>query len=357
MEKILVTGGAGFIGTSLINRLLNTKKYHVYNIDKLSYSEKAYGVDEFLKQSLSYKKNYHFFKVDLLDNLSLEKTLNDIKPDKIFHLAAETHVDRSIDNPEKFLSNNVIGTFNLLNSAFKFWKKLSSTKKEHFRFINISTDEVYGSLKGTSKFNELSKYSPRSPYSASKASADHFVKAWFATYGFPAITTNCSNNFGPWQFPDKFIPVIITKALSGENIPIYGNGLNIRDWLYVEDHTRALILISELGEIGESYCIGGSNEICNLDLVKKICNFLDKIKPNTQKYKELISFVEDRPGHDFRYSIDSTKIRNHTGWEPLQNFDLSLNKTINWYVENIDWCYGLKQRKDFSKKRLGISTN
>ena len=349
MKKIIVTGGSGFIGSNLVNYLIK-KKYFVVNIDKLTYSSNQYF------SKIRNKKNYKFFKLDINKKNELIKIIKKFKPAAVFNLAAETHVDRSIDSPKVFLESNVIGTFNLLEAAYEYWRKLSFFKKASFKFIHISTDEVFGSLGKEGTFNELTRYAPNSPYSASKASSDHFVKAWHHTYGLPVNVANCSNNFGPWQYPEKFIPVVINKALSNQNIPIYGDGSNVRDWLYVEDHVDALLLIMKKGTNGSSYCIGGDEEVTNLKLVKKICNILEQVKQNNTTYSELISFVEDRPGHDFRYSINSSKLRNELGWKPKYNLDNALIKTIKWYVNNQDWSNKILYESGYDGGRLGLNS-
>ena len=357
LKKVLVTGGAGFIGSTLVNRLLLNPLYEVFNIDKLTYSSNLISINQQLMKLGELSSNrYHFYKVDLFDQDEIEEIIYQISPDLIFNLAAETHVDRSIDKPIDFINSNIIGTYNLLHSSYKYWSSLTNDLQEKFRFIHISTDEVFGSLSDSGHFNELTPYSPRSPYSASKASSDHLVRAWNHTYNFPSIVTNCSNNFGPWQFPEKFIPVVIIKATSGSSIPIYGAGLNIRDWLYVEDHIDALLLVSETGIIGETYCIGGSSEITNNELVMKICKILDNLKPQKYPYSNLITHVKDRPGHDYRYSIDSSKISNDLGWKKKYQFDVALTNTIEWYINNLEWCEMIMKRSGFKGERLGSNS-
>ena len=282
-------------------------------------------------------ERYKFFKVDISDKSTLDKVFKEIQPELIIHLAAETHVDQSIRFPEKFISSNIFGTFQLLQTSLNYFEKVNKDIKKKFKFLHISTDEVFGSLNEEGYFNENSNYNPRSPYSASKAGSDHLVKAWFHTYGLPCIVTNCSNNYGPWQNPEKLIPNTISKALIKKNIPVYGNGSNIRDWLYVDDHIDAILLAAEKGLPGSTYCIGGNNEKTNLDVVNKICLYLDKHSPQRESYKSLIKFVKDRQGHDFRYAIDSSLIKKDLHWAPKHNFDEGLEKTINWYLKNRDW--------------------
>lgn len=326
MKTILVTGGLGFIGSHLIIKLLKLK-YNVINVDKISYASNNLDYS-----SLSKNDNYFFIKKDLAEYSGFDHIFNDFKPDAVLHLAAESHVDNSISNPSDFVSSNVIGTTNLLKSSKRYYERISEVKKQNFRFIHISTDEVFGSLNSTNMFTEDSPYKPNSPYSASKAASDHFVRAWISTYQFPAIITNCSNNFGPYQHKEKLIPLVIDKALKGEPIPVYGDGKNVRDWIYVLDHVDAILSVLEKGIIGESYCIGASNEISNIELVIKICSILDLILPKFESYINLINFVEDRLGHDFRYAIDSSKIRNHLTWKPQWDFNTALEHTINWYI-------------------------
>ncbi len=353
-RNVVVTGGCGFIGKSLINKLLETDEYSVFNIDKLSYQ---CNLDFDIVPNASYDKDYlsryKFFNFDLLNENKTFDVISEIKPDIVFNLAAETHVDRSIDSPKEFLNSNILGTFNLLQACNQYWKKLPSFEKDNFRFVHISTDEVYGSLTMEGQFNEDSKYCPRSPYSATKASSDHLVKSWFHTYGLPTIVTNCSNNFGPWQFPEKLIPLIIMKCLAKETIPIYGDGSNIRDWLYVIDHVNALILVAKNGRIGESYCIGGNSEKTNLSIAKEICEILDELSPKKFNYSSLITFVEDRPGHDFRYAIDSSKIFNELNWKPKYSFFNALKSTVNWYLNNLDWCNQILTLSGYGCERLG----
>ena len=333
-QKILVTGGAGFIGGALITWLLENTKSNIINVDKLGYASNLSRIDHTIKALNISNYRYKFILADLIDANKVLDIVNKNKPDIIFHLAAESHVDRSIDSPKNFVESNVIGTFNLLEASRIYWKTIHDSNKNIFRFVHISTDEVYGSLGIKGSFTEESAYDPRSPYSASKAASDHFVKSYYHTYGLPILITNCSNNFGPWQFPEKLIPVIISNALANKFIPIYGDGLNIRDWIYVDDHINALITVLEKGTVGSNYCIGSSEEHTNMDIVKNICSFLDREQPSNQPYSNLIKTVKDRLGHDKRYAIDSSKIRYELGWRPKYNFKDSLEKTIRWYMRN-----------------------
>ena len=331
--KILVTGGCGFIGSNLLSKLLSNKDFSIFNIDKLGYASNS-----IFNKNLIKKSNYHFYKLDLIKDEELDIVFKKIKPDLVMHLAAESHVDRSISSSRIFIESNIIGTYNLLESTRKYYESLDSKKKLQFRFHHISTDEVFGSLDEDGKFSEETPYDPRSPYSASKASSDHLVRSWFHTYDLPIIITNCSNNFGPWQYPEKLIPLTILKANKSEKIPIYGDGSNIRDWLYVEDHVDALILAATKGEIGETYCIGGFGEKTNLEVVKNICQILDVLSPKEIEHSQLISFIKDRKGHDKRYSINPSKIQSKLNWQPKYSFEEALLKTIKWYLssENFD---------------------
>ena len=336
-KKILVTGGAGFIGGALIRTLLLRSNNYIFNLDKMGYASDSTQIDRLFLEAPYLKDRYSFYKVDLSNHTLLSEFISQIDPDIIFNLAAESHVDRSILDPRIFLNSNIVGTFNLLESARKHWEKLSEKRKDSFRFHHISTDEVFGALGKNGTFSEVTPYSPRSPYSASKASSDHLVNAWHHTYGLPVLITNCSNNFGPWQFPEKLIPVAIAKALDSEPIPMYGNGSNIRDWLFVQDHIEALILVVSNGKIGSSYCIGGYGQKSNYEVLELICKQLDIIRPLKFSHKELITSVKDRPGHDFRYAIDSTLISNELGWAPKFSFEEALSTTVDWYVKNICW--------------------
>lgn len=337
-NNILITGGAGFIGGALVRKLLQDSSCSIFNLDNLTYSGDLYSINSHIK-SLGFdaSKRYKFFKGDISDKSTVCEFINQIKPDLIIHLAAETHVDKSIKFPEKFITSNIVGTFQLLQTSLAYYEKASEEIKNKFKFLHVSTDEVFGSLNQEGYFDENSKYDPRSPYSATKASSDHLVKAWSHTYGLPCVITNCSNNYGPWQNPEKLIPNTITKALHNVNIPLYGNGNNIRDWLYVDDHVDALLLVAEKGLPGSKYCIGGNNEKTNLDVVIRICQYLDTHIPKIHSYTSLIKFVKDRPGHDFRYAIDSSLIKKDLNWIPKHSFENGLEKTIDWYLKNTDW--------------------
>ena len=348
--KIIITGGAGFIGGTLIRRLLKEKKYTIYNFDKLGYASDL----SWIKDSNNDQFLYNFLQIDLRNKEILEKSVKEIQPDLIVHLAAESHVDRSIDDPSNFIESNIIGTFNLLEAARHYWESISDIKKSLFKFIHISTDEVFGSLGLKGKFDENTKYSPTSPYSASKASSDHLVNSWHHTYGLPTIISNCSNNFGPYQFPEKLIPLTILKGIKGEHIPLYGDGLHVRDWLYVEDHVEALLLISKQGEIGKSYCIGGLGEKTNKEVQYGICNILDQFVSKGFPHSSLIRNVKDRPGHDRRYAINSNRIIEELGWRPKTTFEDGLEKTVNWYLRNLDWCDYIMKNSGYSGGRMGI---
>ena len=331
---ILVTGGAGFIGSNFVLNWLSTQNEGLINLDSLSYAADLNNLE-----SISENKEYFFIKGSIEDQNLIEKILEKYNPRAVINFAAETHVDRSIENPEIFMKTNIFGTFHLLNASLKFWKKISLDDQKKFKFLHISTDEVFGSLSlEDEKSNELSPYKPNSPYSASKAASDHLVRAWGETYKLPVITTNCTNNYGPHQFPEKLIPLLIHNCLNNKKLPIYGKGENVRDWLYVEDHCEAIKEVLVKGSIGESYNIGGNNEKTNIEIVKTVCSTLDEIKPrkNNSSYKELITFVEDRPGHDFRYSLDISKIKKELNWQPQETFESGIRKTILWYLENMN---------------------
>lgn len=348
MKKIIITGGAGFIGSNLVRYLIKNTNNIVINIDKLTYAGNLESLE-----GVSNSERYFFEKADICDSDAIKELLSKYEPDYIMHLAAESHVDRSIDGPGAFINTNIVGTYNLLYNSFLYWKELHEDKKNLFRFLHVSTDEVYGSLGETGFFTEKTPYDPRSPYSASKASSDHLVKAWEHTYGLPTIITNCSNNYGPYQFPEKLIPVVILNALQKKSIPVYGKGDNIRDWLYVEDHVKALYKVITEGKIGETYNIGGNNEKTNLELVERICGILDELTPlHNFSYKDLITFVKDRPGHDKRYAIDASKIKNELGFSPEYTFNTGIRKTVEWYIENIDWCSSVMQNK-YNLERIG----
>jgi dTDP-glucose 4,6-dehydratase len=345
-----VTGGAGFIGSAVV-RLAIERGHSVVNVDTLTYAACLENL-----ASVSNNSSYYFEHADIRDRNVLDVIFENHTPDAVMHLAAESHVDRSIDGPSDFIETNVIGTFNMLEAGRSYWQALG--KPETFRFHHISTDEVFGSLPNDPavRFTEETPYDPRSPYSASKASSDHLVRAWHETYNLPVVLTNCSNNYGPYHFPEKLVPVIILNALAGRPLPIYGNGSNIRDWLYVEDHADALLLVLERGTIGRSYNIGGENECTNLELVQKLCKIMDRLSPRTNgTYADLITFVQDRPGHDARYAIDPTRIRQELGWRPSVNVEEGLEKTVQWYLNNEDWWKPLQERAGVGE-RLGTKT-
>ena len=342
--KILITGGAGFIGSAVVRQAI-AAGHEVVNLDALTYAACLENV-----ASVSSDPGYAFEQVDIRDRPTLDTVFSTHRPDAVMHLAAESHVDRSIDGPADFIETNITGTFNMLEAARSYWDEQG--KPEGFRFHHISTDEVYGSLGETGMFTEDTAYDPRSPYSASKASSDHLVRAWGETYGLPILVTNCSNNYGPYHFPEKLIPVVILKALAGEPIPVYGDGLNIRDWLYVEDHADALLTVLAKGQVGRTYNIGGENEATNIDLVRMICAELDALKPEGAPYAELITFVTDRPGHDRRYAIDPERIRTELGWRPSMTLEEGLATTVRWYLNNEAWWRPLLERKDVGV-RLG----
>ena len=352
--RILITGGAGFIGSNLIQRLLLNKNNKVFNLDKMGYASSTASIDKFLENNNSKSLGkYEFLKVDLENKLDTQNALDYVCPDLIMHLAAESHVDRSIDHPESFITSNIIGTFNLLESARKIWKKFDDKKKNSFKFHHISTDEVFGSLGNTGQFSEETPYNPRSPYAASKASSDHLVLSWHHTFGLPVVLTNCSNNYGPWQFPEKLIPLTIYKAHRNQSIPLYGDGKNVRDWLFIDDHIDALLLVAKQGVIGESYCIGGRGEQSNKDVVLEICKIMDKINPLNAPHHTLIRYVADRPGHDKRYSINPSKIEKELGWESQYTFKEGLEKTVNWYINNLEWYENTISGKGYNFERLG----
>ena len=335
--KILVTGGAGFIGSALVRHLIQNTSYQVLNFDKLTYAGNLASLDDVARSD-----RYSFVQGDICDRELLDLTLSQFQPDAVMHLAAESHVDRSIDGPADFVETNVIGTYTLLEACRAYWSALKEPQRTAFRFHHISTDEVYGDLEGTdSLFFEQTPYAPSSPYSASKASSDHFVRAWGRTYGLPVLITNCSNNYGPYHFPEKLIPLMIINALSEKPLPVYGDGQQVRDWLYVDDHSKALLAVLKRGVVGETYNIGGHNERSNLDVVMAICTLLDELAPrpgdNGRSHTELIKFVKDRPGHDLRYAIDASKIERELGWVPEETFDSGLRKTVEWFLKNQSW--------------------
>ncbi|MEQ1311483.1 dTDP-glucose 4,6-dehydratase [Acinetobacter sp. XH1639] len=350
--RILITGGAGFIGSAVVRHIIKNTNDEVLNIDKLTYA----GNLESLKE-IDQNPRYQFQQVDICDASKLEQIFEQFQPDAIMHLAAESHVDRSIDGPSTFIQTNIVGTYTLLEAARKYWQRLDEIKKVNFRFHHISTDEVYGDLDGTTDlFTETTPYAPSSPYSASKASSDHLVRAWQRTFGLPTIVTNCSNNYGPYHFPEKLIPLVILNALDSKALPIYGTGNQIRDWLFVEDHARALYQVVTQGTVGETYNIGGHNEKQNIEVVKTICRILDQLRPqnNAQPYENLITFVKDRPGHDLRYAIDASKIENELGWKPLETFETGIRKTVEWYLNNLEWCRHV-QDGSYQRERLGVN--
>jgi dTDP-glucose 4,6-dehydratase len=344
--KLLVTGGAGFIGSAVVRSAIKAG-HSVVNVDALTYAACLDNV-----KSVADNESYVFFQVDICDRATMDAILKDTQPDAIMHLAAESHVDRSIDGPGAFIETNITGTYTLLEAARSYWS--AQGKPETFRFHHISTDEVYGSLGATGMFTEDTPYDPRSPYSASKAASDHLVRAWAETYGLPVVLTNCSNNYGPYHFPEKLVPVVILNALAGRDIPVYGKGENIRDWLYVEDHANALLTVLTKGELGRSYNIGGENEAKNIDLVRMICAHLDQMRPKGSSYGEQITFVTDRPGHDMRYAIDPTRIREELGWRPSVTLEQGLEKTVRWYLDNEEWWRALQVR-DGVGDRLGTT--
>lgn len=348
-KTIFVTGGAGFIGSALVRFLVAETPHTIVNIDKLTYASNLDSV-MMVRDSASYR----FEKVDICDAGNMAELFRRYAPDGLIHLAAESHVDRSIDGPGVFLRTNIVGTFTLLEAARAYWSQLPDDRRASFRFHHVSTDEVYGSLGSNGLFSETSPYRPNSPYSASKASSDHLVRAWHHTYGLPVLITNCSNNYGPFHFPEKLIPLMILNALEGKPLPVYGDGRQVRDWLYVEDHARALALIFNVGEPGQVYNIGGSAECSNIDVVRRICDLLSELRPNPHgRYHDLISFVTDRPGHDLRYAIDATKIRRELGWAPLESFESGLRKTVKWYLANETWWRRVRDGS-YRGERLGL---
>lgn len=349
--KILVTGGAGFIGSAVVRYIINNTQDTIINVDKLTYAGNLESLE-----SICGSERYHFERVDICNRVEVARIFQQYKPDVVMHLAAESHVDRSIDEPAAFINTNIVGTYTLLDVAKQYWDGLDEAAKSAFRFHHISTDEVYGDLGvGGGLFTEEAPYAPSSPYSASKASSDHLVRAWYRTYGFPIIITNCSNNYGPYHFPEKLIPLVILNALDGKLLPVYGDGLQIRDWLYVEDHAKALYKVITGGRVGETYNIGGHNERRNIEVVHTICALLDELSPIANQsqiasYKDLIVFVEDRRGHDLRYAVDASKIQKELGWVPCESFESGIRKTIMWYLENSKWV-GHIQSKFYQSER------
>jgi dTDP-glucose 4,6-dehydratase len=345
--RVIVTGGAGFIGSALVRHLVLDKRYEVLNVDALTYAGNLASL-----HSVEGKPNYRFLKANICDRPAMERVVHEFEPDRIVHLAAESHVDRSITGAADFIQTNVFGTFNLLEAARGFWSRLDAKRKANFRFLHVSTDEVYGSLGDEGLFTEETPYDPSSPYSASKAASDHLAMAWYRTYGLPVLVSNCSNNYGPYHFPEKLIPLTILNALAGQPLPVYGKGENVRDWLYVEDHARALDTIIDRGTLGQTYNVGGQNERRNIDVVRNICEVLDRIVPANRPRHELISYVTDRPGHDARYAIDATKLEKELGWSARENFETGIEKTVHWYLENEWWWRPLRER--YSGQRLGL---
>lgn len=336
-EKILVTGGAGFIGSAVVRHLIRHTAYEAANLDSLTYAGNLESL-----ASVADSPRYRFYQVDICDGRALDAVLADFKPTAVMHLAAESHVDRSIDGPSDFIQTNIVGTYSLLEATRRYWNALPPAEKGAFRFHHISTDEVFGDLEGDSDlFTETTPYAPSSPYSASKASSDHLVRAWLRTYGLPVLVTNCSNNYGPYHFPEKLIPHMILNAIHGKPLPVYGDGAQVRDWLYVEDHARALVEVVTQGAVGETYNIGGHNEKRNLEVVQTLCDLLEELAPDKpdgiKHYRDLITFVADRPGHDVRYAIDASKIECELGWTPQETFESGIRKTVQWYLENSDW--------------------
>ncbi|MEF3090116.1 dTDP-glucose 4,6-dehydratase [Raoultella scottii] len=352
--KLIITGGAGFIGSAVVRYIINETDNEVIVVDALTYAGNLESL-----HTVSDHPRYQFENINICDRQSLDHLFSEYKPDAVMHLAAESHVDRSIDGPAAFIETNIVGTYTLLEAAREYWNKLDSVAKKAFRFHHISTDEVYGDLHGGDDlFTETTSYAPSSPYSASKASSDHLVRAWLRTYGLPTIVTNCSNNYGPYHFPEKLIPLIILNALDGKSLPVYGDGGQIRDWLYVEDHARALYAVVTKGKVGETYNIGGHNERKNIEVVNTICQLLEELVPTKPEgvlqYTDLITYVEDRPGHDMRYAIDARKIDNELGWKPQETFESGIRKTVQWYLSNVDWWRRVKDGS-YTGERLGIS--
>lgn len=352
-KKLLITGGAGFIGSAIIRHIINNTQHSVINVDKLSYAGNLASLT-----SVKNSKRYIFEQLDICESKEVKRVFTEYQPDIVMHLAAESHVDRSIDGPGEFIKTNIVGTYVLLEEARDYWSYLDNDKKHNFRFHHVSTDEVYGDLAGTDDlFTEDTPYAPSSPYSASKASSDHLVRAWQRTFKFPTLITNCSNNYGPYQFPEKLIPLTILNALDGKGLPIYGNGKQIRDWLYVDDHARALLCVALSGKISETYNIGGHNELQNIDVVKTVCSILDELVPSKldgiDKYEQLITYVDDRAGHDVRYAIDATKIADELNWTPDETFATGIRKTVEWYLENKIWCRHV-QGGSYQSERLGV---
>lgn len=353
--KILVTGGAGFIGSALIRFLIEETENEILNVDKLTYAGNLESLN-----SVKNNPRYTFEQVDICETEKLKAIFEQFKPDAVMHLAAESHVDRSIDGPSDFIQSNIVGTYTILEVARNYWQALNESNKKAFRFHHISTDEVFGALGKQGLFTEETCYDPSSPYSASKAASDHLVRAWHRTYGLPIVISNCSNNYGPYQFPEKLIPLVILNAIEGKSLPIYGKGEQIRDWLYVVDHVKALYKIMSEGEVGETYNVGGHNEKTNLEVVKEICAILDELRPNhpngIKSYDELITYVADRPGHDMRYAIDASKIKQELNWLPEETFETGIRRTVEWYLNNPVWCQRV-QDGSYQRDRLGLGEN
>ena len=351
--KLLVTGGAGFIGSAVIRHIIQNTQDEVVNIDKLTYAGNLESLAD-----VSDNSRYAFEQVDICNRTEVDRVLREHQPDAIMHLAAESHVDRSIDGPADFIETNIVGTYTLLEAARQYWQSLEGECRKNFRFHHVSTDEVYGDLEDPENlFTEKTPYAPSSPYSASKASSDHLVRAWHRTYGLPVLLTNCSNNYGPYHFPEKLIPLVILNALEGKPLPVYGKGEQIRDWLYVEDHARALYKVVTEGEIGETYNIGGHNEKKNIDVVHAICDLLEELAREKPRglacFRDLVTFVTDRPGHDLRYAIDASKIQKELGWVPAETFETGLRKTVQWYLNNLEWCHRV-QDGSYQRERIGV---
>ena len=348
--KLLVTGGAGFIGSALVRSLLADSAHEIVNLDKLTYAANLESLE-----SVALNQRYHFERADIADAAALARIFREHRPDGVIHLAAESHVDRSIEGPAEFIQTNIVGTYRLLEAALQHYREMEPADRERFRFHHVSTDEVYGSLGPVGSFTESTPYAPNSPYSASKASSDHLARAWHHTYGLPVVVSNCSNNYGPYQFPEKLIPLTILNALEGKPLPVYGTGDNIRDWLYVDDHARALRLVLEQGRTGEHYLVGGGDQHSNVDVVNAICALMDELQPDSahRPHARLIRFVEDRPGHDRRYAIDCGKLSRELRWKPQETFGSGLRKTVRWYLQNPDWCQRV-QARGYGRERLGL---
>lgn len=358
-KTVLVTGGAGFIGSAVVRLLHRTTEYRIVNVDKLTYAGSLDNVADVTEEAAATGESgrYVFEQVDIVDAAAVSELMRRHQPDAIMHLAAESHVDRSIDGPRPFVDTNVLGTYVLLEEARRYLADAEPNVRDKFRFVHVSTDEVYGSLGAEGRFTEETAYDPSSPYSASKASADHLVRAWHRTFGLPAMVTNCSNNFGPYQYPEKLIPVAILKLLAGDEVPVYGTGGNVRDWLYVEDHAEALLSVLERGEPGRTYNVGADNERTNLELVKQICTIMEDVTGRSDEFAGRIRFVQDRPGHDFRYAIDASRIRGELGWKPRHTHDEALRATVSWYVDNQEWCRRRLEEGQGAPVRLGLGAS